>query len=133
MEEISNNLFDYATSKLSQDAFICWLVSWIKYKEKSEELYNVAYDFLKLIFNKKRIKEKNYEITDIKRQEEHCDILIELKNGYYIILEDKINSNEHIAGKTERPQLEAYREIIANNYEIKKEQIITVFYKIYDY
>ena len=39
MEKVSTNLFDYATSELSQDAFICWLVSWINHKE--ENLKNI--------------------------------------------------------------------------------------------
>ena len=26
--ELKNNLFEYATSELSQDAFICWLASY---------------------------------------------------------------------------------------------------------
>lgn len=35
-----NNLFDFATSELSQDAVICWCVNW--YNEKESKLYPLA-------------------------------------------------------------------------------------------
>nr|WP_260390277.1 hypothetical protein [Ornithobacterium rhinotracheale] len=28
------NLFQYATSELSQDAFLCWLIAWADAREK---------------------------------------------------------------------------------------------------
>ncbi|MBB1077961.1 hypothetical protein HUU62_26545 [Rhodoferax sp. 4810] len=47
------NLFSYATSELSQDAFICWLLSWItpeirEYDKNIHELFvNLLKAFLK--------------------------------------------------------------------------------------
>lgn len=39
--ELKNNLFEYATSELSQDAFICWLASYAHDEaEKDEALTN---------------------------------------------------------------------------------------------
>jgi len=29
-----NNLFSFATSELSQDAFICWCLNWINYPDE---------------------------------------------------------------------------------------------------
>jgi len=42
------NLFDFATSELSQDAFICWLASWADpaLKEQNEPLHATATAFL---------------------------------------------------------------------------------------
>lgn len=37
---MKNNLFSFATSELSQDAFICWCLNWINYP--NEELYPMA-------------------------------------------------------------------------------------------
>ena len=45
---MNNNLFRYATSELSQDAFICWLLSYaIKDCNKDEALTNCAKDFIR--------------------------------------------------------------------------------------
>ena len=41
------NLFEYATSELSQDAFICWLLAWIEYPQEPH-LYQCAKDLIKL-------------------------------------------------------------------------------------
>jgi hypothetical protein len=32
------NIFKYATSELSQDAFICWLLAWAKDENKSLQI-----------------------------------------------------------------------------------------------
>ena len=46
--KMKNNLFSFATSELSQDAFICWCLNWINYP--NEELYSMAKDiFLNLL------------------------------------------------------------------------------------
>jgi hypothetical protein len=39
------NLFDFATSELSQDAFICWLASWAdpSYRDDDEALHATAF------------------------------------------------------------------------------------------
>lgn len=51
---MKNNLFTFATSELSQDAFICWCLNWINYP--NEILYPMAKDiFLNLL------KEENLE------------------------------------------------------------------------
>lgn len=132
-EKISTNLFDYATSELSQDAFICWLVSWINYKKRNEDLYSVADDFLRFIFKEKKIKIGKFKIEGIELQEDHIDILIKLTNGYYIIIEDKTYSYEHESGKSGEFQLEHYRNVVLKKYKTDKSKIITVFYKTFDY
>ena len=37
---MKNNLFNFATSELSQDGFICWCLNWINYS--NEDLYPMA-------------------------------------------------------------------------------------------
>ena len=126
-----NNIFNFATKELSQDAFICWLLNWINYKQENENLYKVAYKFFKLIFKKADLPVKKFKIKKILQQYKKIDIFIELENGYYIIIEDKMYTNEHIAGKTKTPQLLAYKNSIMKN--IDENKIITVFYKMYDF
>ena len=60
------NLFSFATSELSQDAFICWLLSWEnpKISESDKELHQCAIAFIKALF--KKHKKSVSEIKDIK-------------------------------------------------------------------
>lgn len=85
-----NNIFNFATSELSQDAFICWCLNWLNYK--GSELRALAVDLLKE-FVEEDIS-SNQEII-IKRQFKKIDILVVFKelNRVYII-EDKVNSSE---------------------------------------
>ena len=85
-----NNIFNFATSELSQDAFICWCLNWLNYKDS--ELRDLAADLLKA-FGEESISD-NQEII-IKRQFKKIDILVVLKglNRVYII-EDKVHSSE---------------------------------------
>ena len=43
-EFLTHNMFDYATSELSQDAFFCWLLSYSTQKDKKEygDLFRVS-------------------------------------------------------------------------------------------
>lgn len=85
-----NNIFNFATSELSQDAFICWCLNWLNYKDS--ELRDLAVDLLKA-FGEESISD-NQEII-IKRQFKKVDIFVVLKglNRVYII-EDKVHSSE---------------------------------------
>ena len=85
-----NNIFDFATSELSQDAFICWCLNWLNYEDS--ELRALAVDLLKE-FGEEDVSD-NQEIL-IKRQFKKIDILVVLKglNRVYII-EDKVHSSE---------------------------------------
>ena len=85
-----NNIFNFATSELSQDAFICWCLNWLN--NKDSELRDLAVDLLKA-FGEESISD-NQEII-IKRQFKKIDIFVVLKglNRVYII-EDKVHSSE---------------------------------------
>ena len=46
-----NNIFNFATSELSQDAFICWLCNWVNFddndlSENEKKLKVLATDFI---------------------------------------------------------------------------------------
>ena len=72
------NIFDYATSELSQDAFICYMLNFPP----------AAKLFLK------KCKIENENILNIERQHMHIDILVETDN-HYLIIEDKTGTGEH--------------------------------------
>ena len=112
-----NNIFNFETSELSQDAFICWCLNWLNYKDS--ELRDLAVDLLKA-FGEESISD-NQEII-IKRQFKKVDILVVLKelNRVYII-EDKVNSSER------KDQIGKYKNEIGKEY--KNSEIKTVYFK----
>lgn len=109
---IENNIFKYATSELSQDAFLCYLMSFgkSKYKDANTEEYKLARSFLKELSVEEDIKE-------IKRQESHIDVLI-LTESYAVILEDKTFSKEH------SEQLKRYKEKCKKDYPNKEVKLL---------
>lgn len=109
---IEPNIFEFATSELSQDAFICYLMSFGKreYKDKNNEEYKLAHLFLTKLG-------VNEDIEEIKRQENHIDVLI-LTESYAVILEDKTFSKEH------SEQLKRYNEICKSKYFDKKVKLL---------
>lgn len=130
MEE-KNNIFKFATKELSQDAFICWLINWINFKQDNQQLYSKAQKILNYILKTKGYNEnlENYEI-EIKKQYKFIDVLILLKekenknSKYAIIIEDKTFTTEH------DEQIKKYKQNIQA--ELKDANIITVYYKIYE-
>lgn len=117
------NIFDYATSELSQDAFFAWLLKWGEdgYKNLDKDLNKCAVKLLKIFFKKYydefgdedlRLIEDFESITKIKsivinRQEEKIDLYFTIETyeqAYNLVIEDKTNSTEH------NNQLKRYRE-----------------------
>lgn len=119
------NLFDFATSELSQDAFLCYLSSFAKeeYKDNIEE-YNLANKFLKEILERCNIKDTKIENLEIRKQYLNIDVLLIINKKYYIIIEDKINACE------KDNQVNRYYQKLSN--EVKSENIRTVYLKTGD-
>ena len=94
---LKNNLFNYATSELSQDAFLCWLASYaLEDAEPDDTLRSCAREMLELF-----VPEFNghpFTLTDVERQVWHIDVLLTAElagTTYKIIVEDKTNTREH--------------------------------------
>lgn len=103
-EELTNNLFNYATSELSQDAFLCWLLSYAqekKYSGDDDKLQKCAQSLIKVfLLGQKGILEKNLIKEDlivekIEKQWKYIDVLVTLKDGKKIIIEDKTYTTDH--------------------------------------
>ena len=78
----SPNLFEYATSELSQDASICWLISWAssEYASSDPALHKCAVSLLKTFFKKHSRKfSKKIESVEIDKQKNNIDILVTIK------------------------------------------------------
>lgn len=92
------NIYEYATSELSQDAFICWLLSWAdpKAREYCKELHIAGQEFLSLILslNKEQIPAEIKSVK-IEKQYQHIDVLCIVNGAIAILIEDKVGSTEH--------------------------------------
>lgn len=130
-----NNIFNFATSELSQDAVIAWILNWIN-EETNSKLYSLA---VKLLESMGVSKDELQSGIRIEQQYKHIDILIIIKAvNKAIILEDKVYTGEH------DEQIAKYFEEIKNLSPIDKEwlgitddvNISTVYLKtgyMYDY
>lgn len=130
LEEVMRrpNIFSFATSELSQDAFICWFLSWAKSEYAAEDLslHNCARKFISAIFEKHSQKMPS-EITEIRitKQDKNIDVLCVINNTYPIIIEDKTGTKHHSG------QLKRYlNEIEGRSYE--QENILPIYYKSED-
>lgn len=120
---MKNNLFYYATSELSQDAFICWLCSFaLKDVEVDSVLKECAKELISIFVP--YLKNQQFELLNIERQVDHIDVLITVKTAdksLKIIVEDKTHTNEH------DNQLEKYKENISEKYP--NCEVYGVYYK----
>lgn len=127
------NIFKFATSELSQDAFICWLVSHVNYLEDMK-LNKCAKEFVALLYN---LKHENISITganvkeikELKQQYFHTDVyfqaIININRKDHVIsfiIEDKTYTSHH------SDQLEKYRKQI-NGDKIEEDEIIGIYFK----
>ena len=140
-----NNIFNFATSELSQDAFICWLCNWVNFDDNSlsedeKKLKSLATEFIEKMLGEKLVDRK----VNIKRQYQKIDVLLEIQNktefitneneknpavDIYVIIEDKVGTGLH------SNQIEIYTKLISEknkNINEGKALIKTVYYKIYD-
>lgn len=94
---MKNNLFSYATSELSQDAFICYLASFaLEEMEGEAALRECAKQFLHLLVPE--IDPNHVVLQSVEKQVNHIDVLFTAKYDdtiYKIIIEDKTFTDEH--------------------------------------
>ncbi len=122
------NLFYYATSELSQDAILCWLLSWADNKHKSDDriLHELGKNFLNSIYERTLgTIPGNYQSIEIRRQAGGIDILCLVNGDVAIIIEDKVGTKQH------SDQLARYKEhVIQKGYTSDK--IISVYLQTRD-
>ena len=116
------NLFKFATSELSQDAFLCWLIQWAdtNYKKFDPALHQAGMNFLKSISvkheknsQKDPLKEAISLEVEVRRQHKKIDVLALIskeEKKYVLVIEDKINSFMH------SKQLSRYRRIAKDDF-----------------
>ena len=118
------NLFDYATKELDQDAFFCWLFSWLKPEYRQLEMHKHAKKFL-LGVTPDNIQDEIQDIqkVEIKMQYKNIDFILLINDKLVYVFEDKTKTEEH------DNQLTRYKESIARDRSLKNYTPIFTFLK----
>lgn len=128
------NIFKFATSELSQDAFICWLLSWAAQEhktgsDKQKALNNIATMVLKLFFDKAgKTLPSSIEAIVVKRQVNNIDILCIINETFCVLIEDKVGSIAHSG------QLVRYKHFMINGHKVTfaEDKIIAIYLQTHD-
>lgn len=89
------NLFHFATSELSQDAFICWLASCADASVDDEELRDAGKRFLSALLATRDLSLPGTPRIRVYRQLERIDVVIEIDESIIVVIEDKVGTAEH--------------------------------------
>ena len=111
------NLFDYATSELSQDAMFCYLMAWADGRHDGP-MHGVGKRFLSFLASK-AFPGRTFDRFDdvvVKRQFLHIDILVLRKGGHSIVIEDKTFTSFHDS-QLERYEQDAVKWCGENGYD----------------
>lgn len=121
------NLFSFATSELSQDAFLAYLLAWSDsaYQEIDPAMHGAAHRFLELLFAGHEETLPEIHDLQIHRQFKHADLLIVLNGNYAILIEDKTYTAEHSG------QLNKYKKEVEAAFPACK--LLPVYYKIMEH
>ncbi|MFK4136295.1 PD-(D/E)XK nuclease family protein [Pseudomonas luteola] len=123
------NLYSFATKELSQDAFICWLLSWAspKYEQVDPALYACGQGLVTALL-RKRLSSVPEVIHSVKveRQFKRIDVLCTINDKYVILIEDKTTS------KNSKHQLATYLELITKKYPPETHTVVPIYFKTHD-
>ena len=127
----NNNIFNFATKELSQDAFLCWIANWHNF---DSPLAKLSESLISLILSRSKYKDIKIDSIEVFRQYKKIDILILVNKKIAIIIEDKTNSTEHDA------QISKYEKYIKENgikispaINLNITDVICVYYKTAEY
>lgn len=117
------NLFHFATSELSQDAVLCWLLSWAKPEHKDDgRLHSVGVELLTLIYEEAKVALPNaFTSVEVRKQSANIDILCIVNGQTAIIIEDKTGSKQH------SDQLARYKDHVFTNLGFSADRVIPVY------
>ena len=121
------NIYHYATSELTQDAFICWLLSWAepKHEEENSDLQNVANNLISTLLAKHDFEyQEEPEDIEIRRQYNDMDVVAILDEEIALLIEDKIHSTAHSG------QLDRYFKTLVK--EFGEQNVYPIFFKTGD-
>jgi hypothetical protein len=120
------SIFKYATSELSQDAAIMWLLEWANpyHQDNCPKLHQIGMSLLTSFYNISNNTLEDFDSLTIFSQVRKIDILVEVVTGdkkTAILIEDKIKSSYH------SDQLKRYLDDLnsTNEYDL----VIPIYFK----
>ncbi len=120
------NLFDFATSELSQDAFICWQLSWAcpEYQDADPALRDCAVGLLQALFKKhNKALPESIDSLKIHRQDHNIDVLCIVNDKYAVLIEDKTGTANH------SDQLVRYLDEVKSRALYEEKNILPIYFK----
>lgn len=111
------NLFSFATSELSQDAFFAWLLSWAN-TDADPGIKAVALDLLRKWTQDPELHLDGEQPVQIKRQFEKIDLLVIVNQQYAIVVEDKTETAQHSG------QLQRYKAAVEKYYPTHQRRFV---------
>ena len=120
------NLFHYAVSELSQDAFICWLLAWADADSAAFDaaLHKAGLRALNALLHLHDESLVAGERIRIRKQVKGVDIVVEVGDAFVLLIEDKANATEH------GDQLKRY--LVTTSGEYPGRKVLPVFLKTGD-
>ena len=88
------NLFNYATSELSQDAFIAWLLAWADSKQEGP-MHHFGLKFVKYIYDACKMPIPDTTRVEIEEQTDNIDVKCKINGNELILIEDKAGTVQH--------------------------------------
>lgn len=104
----STNMFKYATKELSQDAFLCWLLSWADDKHQKSKLNGPARQLLSRLLGEELPEPLKVKV---KAQKHRIDILVLINDDKLLLIEDKTFTSDSVN------KLKGYIDVAASQYE----------------
>ncbi|MDF3124372.1 PD-(D/E)XK nuclease family protein [Rheinheimera sp. 1928-s] len=123
------NLFHFATSELSQDAFLCWFLSWASdhNKDANAHLNDIAKSFMALIYSRAELDVPAvFSTVEVKKQVNGIDILCIVNNDMAILIEDKVGTKQH------SQQLQRYKKYLLEDLGFTSEKVIPLYIQTRD-
>ena len=120
------NLFDYAPSELSQDAFLLWLANYADPRHAADDaaLCQLGQRFVRSLLDKVGVAADGIRSVRTNKQLSHVDVAIVVNEEVGLIIEDKTDTRDH------DDQLEQYlKPTVAAQLDVAPDQLHGVYLK----
>jgi hypothetical protein len=91
------NLFTWATSELSQDAFLCWILSWADKgaANQNTHMHQGGVSFLNALLSLHGENLPEHAKVRVRKQVRNIDVVVEINDDRILLIEDKTDTSEH--------------------------------------
>lgn len=111
------NLFNFATSELSQDAALAWLFAWSdsKCRQIDAAMHELARHLMRLVYDLHGHSAPDaLESVKVRTQVDGIDVLVEVDGTDAILIEDKVGTRPH------SDQLRRYLELLERDHDFMR-------------